>query len=262
MARRALDVAAFTAFRKYRNARTALRKEVLLVRALRSLSAWAQYVMHVLQFVPKELIIMPDEQPGSAVKPELERSARSPATIAEERIAQWEHDPVPHGEDHRIHVEKAFGSRTRTLDLEGLGLLRVPNSVRSLRRLESVNLARNHIQELPPWIGELGEVKGISLDGNRLQVVPESIRSLRQLRILWLSNNRLVGLPTALSELPLQELRLDGNPDLDLPEGILNAHPREVLRYYFESRADDGQPLRELKLLLVGRGKAGKTTLA
>ena len=215
--------------------------------------------MHVLQFVPKDSTTMPNEQPGSAANPE--RGARSPSAIAEERIAQWEHDPFPHAEDHRTHLEKAFGSRTRTLDLEGLRLLRVPNAVRGLRGLESVSLARNYIQELPPWIGELSEVKGINLDGNRLQVVPESIRSLRQLRVLWLSNNRLVGLPTALADLPLQELRLDGNPNLDLPEGILSAHPQEVLRYYFESRADDGQPLRELKLLLVGRGKAGKTTL-
>lgn len=37
--------------------------------------------------------------------------------------------------------------------------------------------------------------------------------------------------------------------------------PQEILRYYFESRAEDGRPLLELKLLLVGRGKAGKTTL-
>ncbi|HEX8499417.1 MAG TPA: COR domain-containing protein [Pyrinomonadaceae bacterium] len=37
--------------------------------------------------------------------------------------------------------------------------------------------------------------------------------------------------------------------------------PQEVLRYYFESRAEEGRPLLELKLLLVGRGKAGKTTL-
>ncbi|HEY0169998.1 MAG TPA: COR domain-containing protein [Pyrinomonadaceae bacterium] len=37
--------------------------------------------------------------------------------------------------------------------------------------------------------------------------------------------------------------------------------PQEILRYYFESRAEEGRPLLELKLLLVGRGKAGKTTL-
>ncbi|HEX7772308.1 MAG TPA: COR domain-containing protein, partial [Pyrinomonadaceae bacterium] len=35
----------------------------------------------------------------------------------------------------------------------------------------------------------------------------------------------------------------------------------EVLRYYFESRREKGRPLLELKLLVVGRGKAGKTTL-
>lgn len=46
---------------------------------------------------------------------------------------------------------------------------------------------------------------------------------------------------------------------MDLPESLLRAKPNEILRYYFESQ--QGRPLLELKLLLVGRGGAGKTTL-
>lgn len=54
---------------------------------------------------------------------------------------------------------------------------------------------------------------------------------------------------------------LQTHTDLDSSESVLERPPEETLRYYIESRAEDGQPLLELKLLLVGRGKAGKTTL-
>ncbi|MCA1616047.1 MAG: TIR domain-containing protein [Acidobacteria bacterium] len=48
---------------------------------------------------------------------------------------------------------------------------------------------------------------------------------------------------------------------MNLPESILDRPADEILRYYFESRDEKGTPLLELKLLLVGRGGAGKTTL-
>ena len=37
--------------------------------------------------------------------------------------------------------------------------------------------------------------------------------------------------------------------------------PREILDYYFETRGAKGRALREVKLIVVGRGGAGKTSL-
>ena len=76
-----------------------------------------------------------------------------------------------------------------------------------------------------------------------------------------MDENRLEPLPEALRTLPLTKLQLAFNWALRLPDSILDRPPEEILRYYFESRAEKGRPLLELKLLLVGRGKAGKTTL-
>ena len=60
----------------------------------------------------------------------------------------------------------------------------------------------------------------------------------------------------------LKRLRLRRNRGLGIPESILNSENSEdILRFYFASRGKKGRPLLELKLLLVGRGKAGKTTL-
>ena len=37
--------------------------------------------------------------------------------------------------------------------------------------------------------------------------------------------------------------------------------PSEILDYYFATRGAEGRALREVKLIVVGRGGAGKTSL-
>jgi len=87
------------------------------------------------------------------------------------------------------------------------------------------------------------------------------MRELTKLRVLRLRENYLESFPEGLSHLPITELTLAGNFSLGLPESILSRPPQEIFRYYFESRVQESRPLLEMKLLLVGRGKAGKTTL-
>ena len=92
---------------------------------------------------------------------------------------------------------------------------------------------------------------------------------------LYLENNKLTDLPPAL--LGLKELRrlfLHGNEQLPLPRGILGPTcdevgrsgiqfkpAKEILDYYFATRGAEGVALREVKLIVVGRGGAGKTSL-
>src|SRR5207253_966546 len=121
-----------------------------------------------------------------------------------------------------------------------------------------IDLRDNQIQALPSWIGELQSIRAIRLTSNLLRSLPQEIGALRNLVYLGLSDNELDMLPGCLRELNFTSLFLDGNPGLNLPDSIVERPPAEILQYYFESRLDAGQPLRELKLLLVGRGKAGK----
>lgn len=185
------------------------------------------------------------------------RPKRTREQTAENRIEEWKRDPL--GSDS--YFESRFGARTKILDLSRLKLTRLPESVRNLRELEILGLENNQIRELPEWIGELSALKGIGLLGNQLRVLPQEIGLLRDLAVLLVPSNRLEKLPETLGRLNLKELALMGNPKLGLPESILERPPEEILRYYFESRDEKGRPLLELKLLLVGRGKAGKTTL-
>src|SRR5262249_8525170 len=127
---------------------------------------------------------------------------------------------------------------------------------REVHDLELLNLNFNEIQELPPWIGELSALKAIALEANHLRTLPPEIGSLRGLAGLFLSRNGLKTLPETLRTLPLKELELYSNPELGLPDSILNRPPAEILLYYyyFELRPKKDRLLLELKLLLVGRG--------
>lgn len=88
---------------------------------------------------------------------------------------------------------------------------------------------------------------------------------------LDLTSNELTALPESLTKLNrLEELFLHKNDALGIPREILGreagqissvADPAEILAYYFSTRGDQGSALRELKLLVVGRGGAGKTSL-
>jgi internalin A len=151
--------------------------------------------------------------------------------------------------------------KTRVLNLSNLGLKSFPESIRFLQNIEAIDLSRNLIQDIPPWINTLSTLKAIDLSDNQLLTLPAEIASLHQLEVLCLERNRINALPKKLLRLPLRTFFIEGNPGLQIPQSILLLEPDKILRYYFESRDEKGKPLLELKLLLVGRGKSGKTTL-
>ena len=116
----------------------------------------------------------------------------------------------------------------------------------------------------------------LSLNGNQLTALPESIGQLTQLPDLWLNDNQLTALPKSMEKLiHLKELFLHGNDALGIPPEILGppygevyggqratpGNPAEILQYYFRSRAEATRALNEAKILLVGQGGVGKTSL-
>jgi len=132
-----------------------------------------------------------------------------------------------------------------------------------LKNLEVLVLCDIELRTFPNWLLNLSNLEFLYLFGNRLKSVPSGIANLRKLKRLELNNNRLEDLPASLLGLTnLRELRLDNNL-LPIPSEIVSSHDAsKILGYYFRTR-DEGtaQPLNEFKLILVGRGGVGKTTL-
>ncbi|MDQ3129856.1 MAG: TIR domain-containing protein [Acidobacteriota bacterium] len=106
------------------------------------------------------------------------------------------------------------------------------------------------------------------LDNNQLSELPKEIVELKNLKGLYLANNQLSELPKGIGELKnLQMLYLDNNPKLNIPQEIVGklSEPQTILNYYFENiyqiKVEDKRPLKEVKVLLVGQGRVGKTSL-
>ena len=189
-------------------------------------------------------------------------------------------------------------SGLRELYLFGNELSTLPPEIGELTALMTIDLARNQLSTLPPEIGQLTALKKLDLGNNQLVTIPpqfdqltalmvlnlghnqlitippEVIRRLQKLERLVLERNALTALPPELQQLPnLKQLFLHENKGLGLPKELLGptyaeaslndpaAYARDILDYYFELQKGE-RPLNEVKLLLVGRGEAGKTSVS
>jgi internalin A len=171
---------------------------------------------------------------------------------------------------------------TLNLNINQLDML--PEQMGSLTALTTLNLSRNRLTELPRWLPDLSELTTLDLSGNRLTTLPEQIGSLSSLTTLDLSGNQLTELPeqigslsslttldlsgNRLTELPGRlgdllvggmELNLDGNPLTEPVRGLAQRGASELA--VFLRSLYDGEPHYEGKLLLVGEGNVGKTSL-
>ena len=154
-------------------------------------------------------------------------------------------------------------------------LTTLPPRLGQLANLTRLVLSNNRLTTLPPEIGQLAKLTVLAFDNNQLSTLPAEIGRLTQLAQLILQGNVLNELPKSLKRLArLKELTLHGNDALGLPTELSGssyyksgaqsppAKPQELLDYYFRIYApEDRQPLNEFKLILVGRGGVGKTTL-
>jgi internalin A len=152
-------------------------------------------------------------------------------------------------------------------------LTALPEGIGKLTALQALSVSNNQLTALPEWIGKLTALQMLYVFNNQLTTLPEGIGKLTALQTLDVSNNQLTALPEEISRLEkLTELFLQENPQLGLPAEMLgqsrretlrergnNAAPRDTLDYYFRSR--QGRALNEAKLILVGRGGVGKTSL-
>ncbi len=163
-------------------------------------------------------------------------------------------------------------SQLETLFLIGNQLTVLPKAIAQLSKLSTLFLSHNQLTALPEFIARLSELWTLDAGNNQLVTLPESIAQLSQLRTLTLDDNKLTSLPEALRKLTqLERLYLHGNDALGLPAEVLGptwqehdaspAKPAAILDYYFRTRGGEKRPLNEAKLILVGRGTVGKTSI-
>jgi GTPase SAR1 family protein len=150
----------------------------------------------------------------------------------------------------------------QTLELESNRLTQLPAEIGQLINLYSLYLLDNRLTQLPAEIGQLTNLQELNLESNRLTQLPAEIGQLTNLQKLNLESNRLTQLPAEIGQLTnLQELSLNENSLLlTPPPEIVTQGMHEMLSFL---RAIQLESIRryEAKLLLVGEGGTGKSSL-
>ena len=141
--------------------------------------------------------------------------------------------------------------------LEGLG---------QLSNLSSLDLEGNQLSSLE-GLGLLSNLSSLDLRENQLSSL-EGLGQLSNLSYLNFRKNKLTHLPNELFNLAkLEQLDVDNNPitfplveQLELRRGIINLF--RTRNYLYQLQETETCQLYEAKLLILGEGAAGKTTLA
>ena len=173
----------------------------------------------------------------------------------------------------------------RTLDVRGLALHELPHGIASLQNIRDLSACRIGLKTLPRWLAHL-PLERLDLSSNILSGLPDWLPEMRRLSTLWLvGNERLKRLPPSVFDMPaLKVLGLMECPIREIPSDILRADklsylaidevrlespPPEVatqgldaIRDYWRQRDEAGiDYLCEAKLIILGEGGAGKSTL-
>ncbi|MEG3982520.1 COR domain-containing protein [Microcoleus sp. T3B2] len=142
----------------------------------------------------------------------------------------------------------------------------IPEAIGQLSNLTALLLDNNQITSIPEAIGQLSNLTALVLGDNQIPVIPEAIAQLSNLTELHLNNNQIEKIPECLETLPkLERLDLRRNPLPISPEVLGDKEapgtPAAIFNYLRQLRSGEVRPLNEAKVLLVGQGSVGKTSL-
>ncbi|NJL55819.1 GTP-binding protein [bacterium] len=179
-----------------------------------------------------------------------------------------------------------------TLELYSNQITTIPNCLIELKKLTTLLLSSNQIATIPDCLSELQNLTELELNSNQITTIPDCLGNLKNLTDLWLARNQITTIPDCLGELTkLEKLDLDNNKiedcpawlkdlpnlkTLDLRRNRLPISPEvlgptdtsedpgsieDIFNYLEKFHSGEVKPLNEAKLLLVGQGSVGKTSL-
>ncbi len=191
---------------------------------------------------------------------------------------------MAHKRDILELIEQAAKEGWTELDLSNNQLTSVPPEIAKLTNLTHLELWNNDLEEVPLEVANLIHLTHLDLSGNRLGSLPLEITRLTKLTSLDLGYNYLTNVPLEITKLTnLAYLRLRGNllpsvPSeiakltnltyLDLSSNQLPIPPEtldnpEDVKAIFAALAGlvSGERLNEAKMLVVGDGDVGKSSV-
>jgi internalin A len=178
-------------------------------------------------------------------------------------------------------IDKVIKRQKESLDLGSMSLTELPEQIKEITWLKRLNLSFNSLTKLPTWLKQLSNLETLDLRGNQLSELFPGLSELQNLQSINLRNNRFTILPIELRELKkltfisvdnnvievipewffnFKTIFIENNPITDPPIEIVNRGTQSILNY-FKELEKGVESLYEAKLLIVGEGGAGKTSL-
>jgi internalin A len=164
-----------------------------------------------------------------------------------------------------ISPDIQYMNKLQVLSVWGNKLTNLPDELGAMSNLVTLNVSMNKIEQIPDSIGNLNSVKTLIVRQNKLTELPKSIGRMWKLGVLEANINNISKLPIELTHLKnLRTLDLRNNP-ISIPPEILEktTQPKVVLDYYFAQIKDlsKNKLINQAKILVVGQGSVGKTSL-
>ncbi|MEG4348160.1 COR domain-containing protein [Microcoleus sp. LAD1_D3] len=190
-------------------------------------------------------------------------------TSIPDAIAQLSNLKELHLSNNQITViPEAIGqlSNLTQLNLYDSQITSIPEAIGLMSNLKQLHLSINQITVIPDAIAQLSNLTQLYLGNNQIIEIPEVIAQLSNLTQLYLFNNQIEKIPECLETLSkLEQLDLRGNP-LPISPEVLGDNktpgtPAAIFNYLRQLRSGEVRPLNEAKVLLVGQGSVGKTSL-
>jgi Leucine-rich repeat (LRR) protein len=123
----------------------------------------------------------------------------------------------------------------------------LPAEIGNLRNLKKLTLKDNVVEALPESIGSLSQLQILDLRGNLVAELPASFAKLSALRTLDLKSNELKALPNGFTKLPLTDLNIAMNLNIDFRIAIPQIAGMKSLQHldisYNNITREQAQPL-------------------